>query len=150
MWPCGSSGAPHNGQGGRPAPTIRSARATNERAGVIPAGRGRDLAGRRDTAPFQLGQELGQSVGQDRDLDLLENDADDAAPLACLEEERSVAWLADGAGHEPFGWVKEVTTSGHDLTLYRFAVGPSKARGTRNKVARDRRIRISIDVWGPP
>ena len=32
MWPCGSSGAPHRGHGGRPDATIRVARATNERA----------------------------------------------------------------------------------------------------------------------
>ena len=32
MWPCGSSGAPHSGHGGRPEATTRPARATNDRA----------------------------------------------------------------------------------------------------------------------
>ncbi len=34
MWPIGSSGAPHNGQGGRPAATTRVARSTKIRAAV--------------------------------------------------------------------------------------------------------------------
>ena len=34
MWPCGSSGAPHSGQGGRPAAMTRVAR-VDERAGGV-------------------------------------------------------------------------------------------------------------------
>ena len=80
-------------------------------------------------APLQLGQELAQPVGEDRDLDLLEHDAHDPRAVACLEEERPIARLADGAGHETLGWVEEIAASRHVLTLYRFAVRPSEAPG---------------------
>jgi hypothetical protein len=82
-----------------------------------------------DPAPFQLGQEFTQPVGEDCDLDLLEDDADDARAVACLEEERPVARLADGAGHETLGWVEEIAASRHVLTLYRFEVRPSEVLG---------------------
>ena len=137
MWPCGSSGAPHNGQGGRPAaddprgarderarrvggdPDAQQVRtvlvlvvvlvgvdrlavlglgarldqhalrvavpAERQRAGperlverlverpvVLAGGRRGDLRRRRDAATLELGQELAEPVGEDRDLDLLE------------------------------------------------------------------------------
>ena len=57
-------------------------------------------------APLELGQELAEAVGEDRDLDLLEDDAHDPPAVAGLEEERAVAGLADGAGHETLGGSK--------------------------------------------
>jgi hypothetical protein len=72
-----------------------------------------------------------KAVGEDRDLDLLEDHAHHANTVACLEEERAVARLADGAGHETFRWIEKVTASRHDRTLYRFAVRPSSSVRTQ-------------------
>ena len=76
-------------------------------------------ASRRHAAPLELGQEVAEAVGEDRDLDLLEHDADDTRAVACLEEERAVARLADRAGHEALGRIEQIAASRHALTLYR-------------------------------
>ena len=90
-----------------------------QRAGV--AGTGRRVRRRREdlghAAPLELGEQLTQAIGQDGDLDLLEQDAHDALAVAGLEEEGAVAGFADRAGHESVGWIEEIASSGHDLTL---------------------------------
>ena len=180
MWPCGSSGAPHSGHGGRPAGDdprrarderarggggdpdaqqvravlvlvvvlvgidllavlVLGARLDEDALGVaVPAERQRTGAerlverlveraacrrrrlprrprrlGGLDAAPLELVEQLAEPVGEDRDLDLLEDDADDAAAVAGLQEERPIARLADRAGHEALGRIEEVATSGH-------------------------------------
>ena len=182
MWPCGSSGWPHSGQGSRPEATTRG-RAFDERArdggrhpdpeevravlvlvvissgsiglavlvhgagldedqlraavpasvsdparkasmsgsssGAASAHGGRPGHDRRLAAPLELGEELAEPLGQDRDLGLLERDRHDPAAVAGLEEERPVARLADRAGHESVGRVEEIASSRHVRTLYR-------------------------------
>ena len=82
-----------------------------------------ESGGDLDAAPVQLVEQLAEPLGEDRDLDLLEDDAHDAAAVAGLQEERPVARLTDGAGDEAFGRVEDVAPSRHDLTLYRFGAG---------------------------
>ena len=65
---------------------------------------------------------------EDRDLDLLQDDAHDASAVAGLEEERPVAGLADGARDESLGGIEDEATSCHVPTLYRNRAGPGRAR----------------------
>ena len=62
---------------------------------------------------LELVEQHPEAFGKDGDLDLLENDRDDLAGSARLKEERPVAGLADGAGHEPVGWVEDEEASRH-------------------------------------
>ena len=60
----------------------------------------------RDALDAAVGEDVEEGVellGEDRDLGLLEGDADDVATLPGLQEEGPVAGLADGAGDEPVG-----------------------------------------------
>ena len=66
-----------------------------------------------DAALLELVEELVEPLGEDLDLDLLEDDADDLARLAGLEEERPLAGFADRAGNEAVGWVEVEHSSGH-------------------------------------
>src|SRR5207244_11982643 len=66
-----------------------------ERLFVRIDGRGRVL---HDAAPVELDEELAEAIGEDRDLRLLEADADDAAAVAGLQEARPIARLAHGSG----------------------------------------------------
>ena len=86
-----------------------------ERPGVT----GRDLAGGRDPTALELVEQLAEPIGQDRHLDLLQNDARDASAVAGLEEEGAIAGLADRARHESLGQVEHIETSGHASTLTR-------------------------------
>lgn len=94
-----------------------------ERAVVDEFGRGdgghRGLAA---AAPQHLVQELLQPFGQQRDLELLQADAGDAAAGARLQVERSVAWPSDGAGDETLRQV--VGDDGHDKDPTRRRRGP--------------------------
>ena len=74
----------------------------------------------RDAASFQLREQLAEPVGEDRDLDLLQQDAHDTGAIAGLEEECPSSGLTDGARHESVGRVEQIASSRHDLTLYRF------------------------------
>src|SRR6478736_35478 len=89
-----------------------------ERPGVVDDARG-VLGGVLDSASVKLGEEVAQAVGEDRDLDLLEDDADDPSSVTGLQEERPIARPADRAGNESLGRVEQVSTSRHVLTLYR-------------------------------
>ena len=93
---------------------------------MSPAPRGRDPPLRRedlrDASTFEFGEQFAEAIREDGDLDLLEQDAHDAGAVAGLEEERPVAGLTDGAGHETVGRVEEIASSRHGLTLYRIPV----------------------------
>src|SRR5205809_508094 len=144
MWPRGSSGWPQSGHGRRPAATTSSARFTNARAtstvsrtcsvsgpssssSSIPSNAARSSpAGEPampSTADLELVEQDAEPFGENRNLDLLEDDRDDLAGSFRLEEERPVAGLADGAGHEAIGWVEMEESSRHGLNV------PSTASG---------------------
>jgi hypothetical protein len=49
----------------------------------------------RDPALIELAEQLAETVGEDRHLDLFERDADDATAVAGLQEERALAGFSD-------------------------------------------------------
>ena len=82
-----------------------------------------------DAAPLELVEELAEPLREHRDLGLLEDDADDPAAVAGLEEERPVAGLADGAGDEAVGQVEDEEATWHASTV---PTGPTRRRGCRS------------------
>ena len=56
----------------------------------------------------QLVEELGDPLPEDLHLLLLQRHRGDLVAGACLQEERALAGLTDGPGHEALGWVEPV------------------------------------------
>src|SRR5687767_9253254 len=75
--------------------------------------------------PVQLAQQVAESFREHRDLDFFQRDRHDPAAIACLQEERAIARVADRAGDETLGWIEDVATSRHVWTLYRFRPRPA-------------------------
>ena len=91
------------------------------------------------------------------DLDLLEDDADDLARLAGLQEERPLAGLADRAGDEAVGRIEDRTCVGAwgDCTVERLATAgrsddPDRDRGggRGHRPARAASDRVGLDLAG--
>jgi len=59
----------------------------------------------------------GSSLGEDGDLDLLQDDRDDLAGPPGLEEERAAAGLTDGAGDKAVRGIEDEEASRHGRTL---------------------------------
>lgn len=80
--------------------------------GLQPRGRVLD-----DALLIELDEQLTKSLGESRDLGLLDDDADDASRRANLQEEGPIARLADGPGREPIRVFEDVEATGHGSTV---------------------------------
>ena len=112
-----------------------------------PSGRG-VVVGRRerlrdlDASAGDLRDQERQALGEDLDLDLLEDDRDERAALARLQEERAMAGLADGAGHEPVRDSEVV-----DATRHEWASGRVGCLGDSSAVAAGFAVACRLPPW---